>query len=150
MTIKDSGKKFDEATQTIKGYFQKRREVENDLLNMFKEALESKPKSDFTNIVLALVNGVSNRHIEMLTLMEGLTENLLFLANETRERIGNLELAIREISDKSGIELSGIKKQVEELKGTVQSPMIEQVAKFIQRIEDEAKKRENAKGEYVD
>jgi hypothetical protein len=116
----------------------------------FKDKLGKLDPKRNNPTILAVCDAVSNDYIETMLTFQLVFDLLLELNDETMDRALKLETAVREISDKTGIELSGVKNQVAELKNAVHSPMIDKVASFIETMEKEYEKRKNAGEQYVE
>ncbi len=148
-TAEDKLRENEKLRQVLRHYVEEQIRLEaknvNECLVKYKSTRKSPLKNFYT--VSELISECRMESLEMFHLAFGIA---LRVNDEQIEKIDKMESAIQQISEKVGIEFSGVKNQVQELKHTVESPMLKVVADFIKKIETENERRKQAGERYVE
>ena len=111
---------------------------------------ESRNESVTVKAFYASAYLASYQHAETLRLFDSFVDSLRCLNEGLEARIWNLDKRIQNIAEETGIDVSGMKKEVVDLKEFLKSKIFADVVAALKKSDEEEKKREKRGKECFD
>ena len=132
-----------EGRETVKEYFNRKIASTKEIVNEYKlksQTVESRNESTAMKAFYASIHISCIQHVETLEILGALVNSLFDFSSDLRARISNLDKTIRNIAEKTGVNISDAKKDIKDLQETI-GPNIKAVIQVFANLQKEEERR---------